>query len=120
VPPLRSITIAVEVDLPDRICTKELVTAVGTATVGAGVGAGAATGLGLTVGLTLGFGVGVGATVGDGDVPKFNGRNNISLAMLPRPPSAIVASVSPPASTANITRLPNVAATLSTLYPYCW
>lgn len=109
---------AVDADLPARICTigYEFVVAVGTATVGTGVGAGVAVGVGLGVGLAVGLGV----AVGDGVPPRFSGRNKISLARLPRPPSAMVASVSPPASTANITRLPNVAANLSTLYTYCW
>jgi hypothetical protein len=109
---------AVEADFPARMCTMgyELVVAVGTAAVGAGV----ETGVGVGVAKGVGLEVGLGVAVGDGDEPNFIGRSNTSLAKLPRPPSAIVASVRPPANTANITRLPKVAATLSTILSYCW
>jgi len=96
---------AVEVDLPALICTNEFVVAVGTIAVGTGVGAG--------VGVGVWVGVGLGETTGEG-VADVCGRIKISFAKLPRPPSAMVASVKPAANSASIARAPNVAATLCT------
>jgi len=100
---------AVDVDLPARICTNELVVATAAAT-----GVAVATGVGVAVGAGVADGLGVAETVGEGfAVVCVSGRRAVSLAKLPRCPNAIVASVRPPASKARTSTPPKVATTLS-------
>lgn len=101
---------AVDVDFPARIWTNEFVVALRITGAGTGVAVAIELGLGTTgdrVGdgdATLGVGVGVWCCV----------RNSVSFDKPPRPPSASVASVKPPASSAKTRTPPKVAVALPT------
>jgi hypothetical protein len=89
VPALKSVTIALAVEVPARKCTKPLVVALGIVT---GLATGAGVGEGATLGLAVGIAVGLDLTV--------DSRVVTSSVIKPRWPMAKAASVRPAANNA--------------------